>query len=269
MTTMQEIGGTNVVVPLLGNTGFDNLSPSERWLTTWLSRLLKDREGVFVDIGVNVGQTLLKVKTLFPHVQYVGFEPNAVCFHYTQRLVELNGFEHCTLLPVGLSNRTALIPCFMRHEHDVSASVVAGFRPLWKVPERMYVAVFDGDAVLEQLEVGRVAVVKIDVEGGELEVVEGLRKTIGRDRPLIFCEILPLYPEDPHKLHFRQPRQERLLADLRQLGYVMYRLLEDGTAVSLTDIEPHGNVKLTNYLFAPVEDAALIARAAAEGTTSG
>ena len=160
LTTVQQIGGTAVVVPLVGRVGFDNLSLTEPWLDAWLLRLFKHRSGVFVDVGVNVGQTLLKVKTVFPQIPYVGFEPNAVCFHYTQHLLELNRFEKCTLLPVGLSNRTALLPFFLRHEHDVAASVVEGFRPLWRSPQKTYVPVFDGDSVLEQLEMGHVGVIK-------------------------------------------------------------------------------------------------------------
>ena len=254
VTTVQEIGGNRVVLPLMGRVGFDNLSSAEPWLDTWLTRAFTHRSGVFLDVGVNVGQTLLKVKTLRPCIQYVGFEPNPVCFHYTQTLIERNGFEKCTLFPVGLSNRTALMPFFMRNEHDVSASVVEGFRPLSESPQKMHVAVFEGDSVLDQLEVGEIGVMKIDVEGGELEVVEGLVRTIRRDRPLIFCEILPAFFDSYQKHRFRQPRQERLIAQLREMDYVMYRLLEDTTALPLADIEAHDDVRLTNYLLVPAED---------------
>lgn len=230
--------------------------------------MFRHRSGAFVDVGVNVGQTLLKVKTLRPPICYVGFEPNPVCVHYTQRLIELNGFKKCTLFPVGLSNRTALTPFFMRNEHDVAASVVEGFRPLSESPQKMYVAVFDGDSVLEQFKVGQVGVMKIDVEGGELEVIEGLGKTIRRDRPVIFCEILPLFSESHRKRRFRQARQEQLIARLREMDYVMYRLLEDTTALRLTNIEAHSDVRLTNYLFVPAEDAPLIADAGNERVAS-
>ena len=253
------IGGRRVVLPLMGQVGFENLTPGEPWLDTWLTRLSTGRRGAFVDVGVNVGQTLLKVKTSLPAMPYVGFEPNAVCFHYTQRLVELNRFEHCTLVPVGLSNRTALLPFFLRHEYDVSASVVEGFRPLSQSPRRAYVPVFDGDSVLDTLAVGTVGLIKIDVEGGELEVLEGLRRTIHRDRPFIFCEILPVFPRDTAKVRFRQPRQDRLIETLRTLDYRLYRLLPDATAVPLADIEAHEDITLTNYLFAPAEDARLVA----------
>jgi len=258
LTTVREIGGTAVVVPLVGRVGFDNLSPSESWLDAWLVRLFKHRTGLFVDVGVNVGQTLLKVKTAWPQIPYVGFEPNSVCFHYTQRLLELNRFEKCTLLPVGLFNRTALLPFFMRHEYDVAASVVEGFRPLSQSPKKTYVPVFDGDSVLEQLDLGQVGVIKIDVEGGELEVVEGLRRTICRDRPFIFCEILPVFPKEENKRSFRQPRQEQLIALLREIDYVLYRILPDTTALRLTGIEAHDNLELTNYLFAPAENAPVV-----------
>jgi hypothetical protein len=50
-----------------------------------------------------------------------------------------------------------------------------------------------------------------------------------------------------------------LLAQLRELDYVMFRLLADTTALRLADIEPHDDLRLTNYLFVPAEDAPLIA----------
>ena len=52
-------------VPLIGGIGFANLDPGEEWMTSILSVLLPRRcPGAFVDVGVNVGQTMLKVKAL-------------------------------------------------------------------------------------------------------------------------------------------------------------------------------------------------------------
>ena len=47
------------------------------------------------------------------------------------------------------------------------------------------------------------------------------------------------------------------------MDYVLYRILPDTTALRLTDIEAHDDVELTNYLFAPAEDASFVDDAAA------
>lgn len=259
IVTTHDVNGRRVAVPLMGNVGFKNLLPSEPWLDRVLPRLLARKRTTFVDVGVNVGQTLLKVKVLAPDVPYVGFEPNPVCFRYTQRLIGLNHFEECTLVPVGLSNRAGLVRFFAQTEADVSGSVIEGFRPREASLQRTYVPVLDGDSALEMVQATKVGVAKIDVEGGELEVVEGLRRTIQRDRPFVILEILPLFSEADPKCAFRKPRQERLIATMRDAGYCMFRVVENGTVEPVGAIDIHDDMRLTNYLFAPIEDASAVA----------
>lgn len=44
------------------------------------------------------------------------------------------------------------------------------------------------DRVLARLEVGRVSLIKIDVEGGELDVLKGALETLARHRPVVVAE---------------------------------------------------------------------------------
>jgi FkbM family methyltransferase len=250
--------GRRLVIPLSGGVGFDNLVVSERWMDDVLPVLLQRRQGAFVDVGANVGQTLIKVKVLSPDTDYVGFEPNPVCFSYTRKLIALNGFDRCTLLPVGLSNVARVVPFFGKSDADVSGSVVQGFRQTSRSPRLMHVAVFQGDALFESLGAPRIGVLKIDVEGGELEVLQGLRGTIERDRPFIVCEILPLFSLDSERGRFRAARQNEVLTMMRSAGYVLFRVREDGSACPLDDIECHSDMSLTNYLLAPLEERELV-----------
>ena len=52
-----------------------------------------------VDVGANLGQTLLKVKRLDRRARYVGFEPNPWCVVYMEELVRVNRLEHCSIVP--------------------------------------------------------------------------------------------------------------------------------------------------------------------------
>jgi hypothetical protein len=64
---------------------------SEPWMFDLLTRLLPAKPGTFLDVGVNLGQTLLPVKMCEPSRRYVGVESNAQCFAYAERFIEING----------------------------------------------------------------------------------------------------------------------------------------------------------------------------------
>jgi FkbM family methyltransferase len=258
VTIPAGVSGRGIRIPILGGVGFDNLRPTEHWMDRVLPVLLRDRSQAFVDVGVNVGQTLIKLRKFDAAIPYVGFEPNPVCYTYTRKLIAENGFEHCTLMPVGLSNAPTVVSFHMQNDSDVGASTVDGFRKLADNRHDVrLVPVFTGDAMLARLETPRVSVLKVDVEGAELEVLQGFESTLAT-RPFVLCEILPLFSEDGPKGRFRKPRQEALLAFMRQAGYSLYRVLPDATTVPLRDIEVHRDPELTNYVFAPLEARAIV-----------
>jgi len=46
-----------------------------------LKKILLLKDGVFIDIGMNLGQTLIKLKCVDPNIRYFGFEPNPGCVY--------------------------------------------------------------------------------------------------------------------------------------------------------------------------------------------
>ena len=76
-----------------------------------LENLLKKKNGAYLDIGVNIGQTLMKLKSVNPKIEYIGFEPNATCVHYVNKLIDMlfsflflldgTGPERPTPVPTG------------------------------------------------------------------------------------------------------------------------------------------------------------------------
>jgi len=197
---------------------------SEPWMLDLLAELLPQAPGVFLDVGINLGQTMIKVRAVDPRRVYVGFEPNPACIFYLLQLIERNQWgEQTTILPVGLSNENSVktLTLFGQSLADPGASVVAGIRGEKPGSRKIHVPVFSYAALSPCLPAGRTAVIKIDVEGAELEVLEGLREVIQRDGPVLIFELLPVHSETNL---LRWGRQQKILAILRQLEYSLFRI---------------------------------------------
>ena len=91
------------------------------------------------------------------------------------------------------------------------------------------------DEVAQTLEICPVAVLKVDVEGAELEALNGAHGVLAEWRPFILCEVLPVYDEAGPQGRFRKLRQMRL-----------------------ESIETHGKLEWSDYLFYPKETQAAL-----------
>jgi len=220
-----------------------------------LKRLLDHQPGVFVDVGVNLGQTLVKVKACDPLREYVGFEPNPQCVAYVQSLVKANHFRNCVLLPVGLftADRVLALHLFSGHGHDPSASMIENFRQSSQSATKIFVPVFRFESVASHLGSNPVGIVKIDVEGAELEVIQSLENLIKRDHPVILIEVLPAYSNTNTA---RIERQNQLVEIFSAADYVMLRI-EKTAANTLSglkhvkEIEVHSSIALCDYVVVP------------------
>jgi FkbM family methyltransferase len=247
-----------VKIPVLGGIGASNTALSEPWLFPILAHLLTVKEGVMIDVGVNLGQTLIKLLALDGTRRYVGFEPNPHCVHYANAVAVANAARQVTILPCGLSDRFGVVRLYSRGTTDSAASVIEGFRDAGAYSESSLVCVAPGDDVLSTIEPGPVAIIKVDVEGGELEVLAGLDRTIVEHRPFILCEVLPVYDEASSNGAMRRARADTLLKRLFDLKYDVYQMSHDSTLAPLTTIRTHAALELSDYLFAPRESASAL-----------
>ena len=282
VTLSATAAGRRWKVPVRGGEGWRNSAPDrfDPWRLP-LMRAALARPGAFVDVGANVGQTLLQVRGVDPDRAYVGWEPNPACVDYLHRLVAANDLAGVTVVPAGLSDRAGLLTLHEHADHSAIASLVDGFRPAAFYTRARHVAVLRGDDVLRDLGVGGgggpVAAVKIDVEGGELDVVRGLPETLAAHAPPVFCEILPVLEpgHDTDELRaLRTARQEALLGLLHGHGYRAFRTPHGGGLEELPAgetgaavIAPHADLALTDYLFLP-PDRVEEFRAAADAPAS-
>lgn len=246
-----KLNNSSFKIPILHGCGLLHFAPGEAWMYTLLKKIpgAFDNKKCFVDVGMNVGQTLLCIKTLYPKIDYIGFEPNTVCYEYVHKLVSINRMENTHLYPVGLSDAAGILELVFYDNNiaDQSASVVPHFRANEVARQNVAVLKADELGIWDSQIPG---IIKIDVEGGELEVFRGFNSVLEKWRPYIICEVLPAYSSSNTARIFRHLALEKLL---RNLNYSIFRISETSELIPLSAFGINDDVALSNYLFVPCE----------------
>lgn len=137
--------------------------------------------GVFADIGANVGNHSLFAAAFFGLSRVICFEPNPRAIRLLCANVALNQMSDIvdlSKLGVGVSNET-------RGDFgmETRGKRLGSLRMLEGQGD---ISVVTGDSVLLDT---KTDFIKIDVEGMELKVLNGLSETIRRHEPTIFVEV--------------------------------------------------------------------------------
>ena len=146
-----------------------------------------DTPAVFADIGANIGQHSLFMSR---HAEQVyAFEPYALVRDKLQFHIELNQISNIDVHPVGLSEHSEELPFYAPTGHNQgigsfdASTVSKGNKAVGKL------ALVNGDDYFASLQALPPTIVKIDVEGFEKHVLNGLRDTLSSARPLLVIEI--------------------------------------------------------------------------------
>jgi FkbM family methyltransferase len=201
-----------------------------------IAALLRQREGAFIDIGVNVGQTLCKLLATGQMRRYVGFEPQIACCFYVDQFIRANDIADAHVIPVALGEQPGVLELHADDDDvDESASLDAtGFRATMSATRKLLVPVLRGDAALGALGLKQIAVLKVDVEGAELDVLRGLPETLRFFRPAVLFEVLPNFfgekrePIDAATAASHTRRADAIFALLSDAAYTVHQIDRDG-----------------------------------------
>lgn len=188
-----------------------------------------------LDVGAAEGLYALLAASVAPDALVVAFEPGLRQVERLRRNLELNRpgvADQIHLVEVALSDHEGEAQFF--ELPGGTSSLNPDFR---SDTEPRVVTVARGDEVLPDLVGDRqVDLVKIDTESTEPEVLAGLRGTLERDRPVVFCEVL------------RGRTEERLQPIVDELGYRTWWLSHDGP---VREDRIVGRPGFVNWLFLP------------------
>ena len=160
---------------------------NESQIQLTLSNYLRPGDCVY-DIGANFGlHTLLAGRLVGPRGEVHAFEPLPSNLQKLRRHVELNGLQHVIrVIPTAVSNSQRSTISFFSGADE--AGVTASLRPRQGNEKEQEVANTRLDAYYKIFN-SRVRLIKIDVEGAELEVLRGARRLLIEQRPLLIIEV--------------------------------------------------------------------------------
>jgi FkbM family methyltransferase len=192
--------------------------------------------GLFADIGANIGQSALSFAAVRPGWDIISFEPNPALAGYLDHTSKVLGRRHCYRM-IGLGEMTGRLTFHRPVWRGVEATQEGTFKP-GILSEPATVARLGSGYELRSIAVPvepfdrfdlRPDVVKIDVQGFEYEVLQGMRETL-RARP-------------PQMLYIEQGNETGRVAEfLGGFGYSAWK-------VAGRRLEPWNNDDCVNVIF--------------------
>ncbi len=149
-------------------------------------KLTKEDSTVF-DIGANIGWYTLNISKLIKGVRVFAFEPIPQTFACLKKNLKLNAVDSAKIYNFGFSDKEEKLGFYYYPEGSGNASSINLTHS--KSAEKIFCLVRKIDEFVKGKKI-KIDLIKCDVEGAELFVFRGAVKTISRDKPIIFTEML-------------------------------------------------------------------------------
>lgn len=200
---------------------------------------------VFLDIGAHHGiYSIVAAKRLGTSGRVVAFEPSSREFRRLRLHLQLNRMGLVHAEPVAIGAATATRKFFQVVGGD---STRGGLRPP-AIPDELTetsVETVRLDDYISRSALDHVDIVKLDVEGGELEVLQGASNVLTKFRPVFICEVL-----DAATRAWGYEAREIVLK-FQSYGFEWYEFRSDGSIVPHNIRNDYPDVR--NYLAVPRE----------------
>jgi FkbM family methyltransferase len=157
-----------------------------------------------VEVGANIGaHTLVIAKLVGPQGLVIAYEPQRICFQTLCANIALNSITwvYTYMQAVGRETGSLVVPSLdYTQPNNFGGINLRGHRQ----GERVQLT------TLDSLTLSKCRLIKIDVEGMEIDVLQGAKNVIAKHRPFLYVE------------NDRQEQSDALIRFIDSLGYNMY-----------------------------------------------
>ena len=201
---------------------FYNRRSNDFSLEEYLYEKLDLRDRTIVEAGAHVGVYTVLLSRRAINGKILAFEPNPLNYWFLKRNIKKNKLSNVLMFNIGLSNRREHLSFKSRRYNTGKGTFKKNKHELMKGSGdpimSKTIPVTTTDEVLEECRIGRVDFVKIDTEGFESQVIEGMLNTIRNWKPLVYFEVHGL------NIRERQDDLERIWQFLTKYGYTIVKL---------------------------------------------
>ena len=185
---------------------------------------------VVVDAGANEGfYSVFMARRVGAQGRVIAVEPSPRERARLVRNIEINGFRNVEVRSTGLGAGPGQAVLHIANAEHNGQNTLGSFVYEGVSEEtRLQIALESIDAISQQMGDDRIDVIKMDVEGSELRVLEGATRVLERDQPLILFEVLD------KALRAQGASAEQLIAFLYRRGFVVLQFGTDGALYPLS-----------------------------------
>jgi len=220
---------------------------------THLVRTLLKKGDVFIDVGAHIGWYALNAAQVVGSKGKVyAFEPNISVFEVLKRNKSLNHFQNLFPESIALSNKTGKREFWLGD--DMGGSFVKKNTERLTIDGRKVtktnVQTISLDKFCEINNIQNIKMIKIDVEGAELDVLKGSYNILKKQSPYLLIEVIE------ECLIANNTSKKELFLYLQKLGYIPYEF----TGQELIKIDSSYKGSAFNIFFSknPIEQKILL-----------
>lgn len=176
-----------------------------------LISLIKPND-VILDIGTNIGSTILQMAKTIGNDGFVyGFEPDIDNFHKCYENINLNKFNNLSVENIGLGSENGKFYLSIDCDSNRGCNRIT----TKEGDNARIVNVVSLDNWVSTKNINKIDVIKLDVEGYEMNVLKGGINVIKKLHPILFIEL------DDNNLRQQNSSSNELVDFLMQLDYVI------------------------------------------------